>query len=168
MNWETNVEIRKMTLATSTPLRKNATTFKAISSRSDALNPCAREPHIAIELNNFTKSLTRPLIKLNELDRAKWRWCFSAGRRRDYAIPITSLCQGYYLEARAAPPAWECWWCIRTFFFHEFSRLPAGIVILLSWCYSTRNHIHCLITSCADCFSLYSGCATWHVQWELN
>lgn len=82
----------------------------------------------AIQLNNFTKSLTRRLIKLNEFDRGESRWgffSFSIGRRLrrsdNFTMPrllsyIAWLQPGMRMLCRR-----------RAFFFHEFP--PLRIVI---------------------------------------
>ena len=83
----------------------------------------------AIQLNNFTKSLTRRLIKLNEPDRGESRWgvffFLSIGRRLrrsdNFTMPrllsyIAWLQPGMRMLCRR-----------RAFFFHEFP--PLGIVI---------------------------------------
>lgn len=102
----------------------------------------------AIELN-FTKSLTCRLIKLNELDRDKSRWSFSIGRRLRHSDNFTM--PRLLSSMRALQLECEC----NVFESFSFTNSPAFCVLLFSlWCSNTRNHIHCLITSRTDCFSL--------------
>lgn len=101
-----------------------------------------------IELN-FTKSLTCRLIKLNELDRDKSRWSFSIGRRLRHSDNFTM--PRLLSSMRVLQLECEC----NVFESFSFTNSPVFFVLLFSlWCSNTRNHIHCLITSRTDCFSL--------------